>query len=113
MSRQAPGSAECKAAMHDRRWLPCRDMPTLAVCRSDRHERRYTVALANDIHTQDALRRLNPLPALARGFMALTKANALNRRVERLNALSDDELARRGLTREQAVRDLFRDRYYL
>ena len=71
------------------------------------------MAFANDTHAPDALRRLNPLPALARGFMALTEANALNSRVEKLNALSDEELARRGLTREQAVRDLFRDRYYL
>ncbi|MCO8145551.1 DUF1127 domain-containing protein [Rhodovulum tesquicola] len=35
------------------------------------------------------------------------------RQIERLNALSDEDLAARGLTRQDVVRHIFRDRYYL
>ena len=34
-------------------------------------------------------------------------------RVERLNAMSDDELARRGLRRQDIVRHVFNDIYYV
>lgn len=71
------------------------------------------MALAHTDHEHGSHLSLNPLPALGRLFVALMERNALARRVDRLNALSDEELARRGLTRQDAVREIFRDRYYL
>jgi len=71
------------------------------------------MALAHTDHGRGAHLQLNPLPALGRLFMALMERNALARRVEKLNATSDEDLARRGLSRQDAVREIFRDRYYL
>lgn len=35
------------------------------------------------------------------------------RQIEKLNAMSDAELAARGVTREDVVRHIFRERYYI
>ena len=50
---------------------------------------------------------------LARGLMNLTEANSRVRRVEQLQALSDEALAARGLRREDIVRHVFRDAFAL
>ncbi|MGC9418544.1 MAG: DUF1127 domain-containing protein [Rhodovulum sp.] len=36
-----------------------------------------------------------------------------SRQIERLNAMSDEDLAAKGVTRQDVVRHIFRDRYYI
>lgn len=62
----------------------------------------------------------NPLSFLARigrGILdaveAMQRNNARLRELERLNAMTDEQLAARGLRREDIVRHVFRDVYYL
>lgn len=63
-------------------------------------------------------------PARGSGFMGImtaigetlalaSEAGRRVRRVEALNDLTDDELAARGLKREQIVHHVFRDLYYI
>lgn len=35
------------------------------------------------------------------------------RQIERLNAMSDEDLAAKGVTRQDVIRHIFRDRYYI
>ncbi|MEM1360347.1 MAG: DUF1127 domain-containing protein [Pseudomonadota bacterium] len=49
------------------------------------------------------------LSGIAQGFLNIAESNARVREVEHLNRLSDTELARRGLRREDIVRHVFRD----
>ena len=52
--------------------------------------------------------------ALSRAFVALAEAQSRNGQIARLEARSDAELARMGLTREGIVAHVFRDkRYYI
>ena len=44
-------------------------------------------------------------------FIRMSEANARVRQVEALNALSDAQLAKRGLRREDIVRHVFQDLY--
>lgn len=46
---------------------------------------------------------------IGRGFVNLAETNARSRQVERLNALSDEALKKRGLRREDIARHVFRD----
>ncbi|WP_417209187.1 DUF1127 domain-containing protein [Antarctobacter sp.] len=46
-------------------------------------------------------------------LMAIAEANPRLKEVERLNAMSDDQLARRGLKREDIVHHVFRDCMYV
>ena len=65
--------------------------------------------------TQDAPHHnflLDLIYGLGRGLVAIGENNARVREMERLQALSDDQLAARGLTRETIVRHVFRDVFY-
>ncbi|MBK1636896.1 DUF1127 domain-containing protein [Rhodovulum adriaticum] len=46
-------------------------------------------------------------------FARIVENHPRSRQVATLNATSDAELARRGVTREEVIRHIFRDRYYL
>lgn len=47
------------------------------------------------------------------GLMAISQANHLSRQVEALMALSDKELAARGLKREEIARHVFSTSYWI
>ena len=54
-----------------------------------------------------------PFLALWNGMIALAEAGSWMKQIERLNALSDEQLAALGKTREGEVRRIFGDRLYL
>jgi len=54
-----------------------------------------------------------PFHALGRFLILLAESSSTMREIEKLNAMSDAELAERGTTREAAVRRLFAGRYYI
>ena len=49
------------------------------------------------------------IDGLTRGFGQIAEANWRVREIERLNAMSDDALAAKGLKREDIARHVFRD----
>ncbi|SIO06134.1 hypothetical protein SAMN05444722_0276 [Rhodovulum sp. ES.010] len=55
--------------------------------------------------------------SLFSGLMALmvrmVENHPLARQVDELNSYSDEDLAAKGLTRQDALRHIFRDRYYI
>ena len=51
--------------------------------------------------------------AMGEALVTLTEANTRVRRAEALQALSDDELAAKGLKREDIPRHVFGDLFYL
>ncbi|MGR3494187.1 DUF1127 domain-containing protein [Citreimonas sp.] len=51
--------------------------------------------------------------AILNFFTAIAESNSRMREAERLNAMSDQELARIGLKREDIARHVFRDMYYV
>ncbi|MGJ8603436.1 MAG: DUF1127 domain-containing protein [Marivita sp.] len=53
------------------------------------------------------------LNGLSEGFVQVAEANIRIREVERLQALSDETLAAKGLKREDIVRYVFRDVLYM
>ncbi len=59
----------------------------------------------------------NPLAglgrAILRGLVAAAEANPRVREADRLKAMSDEDLARMGLRREDIVRHVFRDLFYV
>ncbi|MEL0436850.1 hypothetical protein [Phycobacter sp. K97] len=54
-----------------------------------------------------------PFVALGNGLVALGEANDRSRKVQSLMAMSDAELAERGLKRDQIVQHVFSDVYYI
>ncbi|WP_299786232.1 DUF1127 domain-containing protein [uncultured Marivita sp.] len=50
---------------------------------------------------------------LTRGVNQIAEANSRVREVERLQALSDETLAEKGIKREDIVRHVFRDLYWM
>ena len=54
-----------------------------------------------------------PFRAIGNFFVAIMEANARVKKVEFLNSLSDEQLAKRGLKREDIVREVFKDSFYL
>lgn len=50
-----------------------------------------------------------PFVAFGKVLVAIAETNSRVKKLEYLNSLSDAELARRGLTREAAVRQVFSD----
>ncbi|TCP61949.1 hypothetical protein EV663_103135 [Rhodovulum bhavnagarense] len=64
-------------------------------------------------HTNITGGHLSLLGTVAALFERVVEGQARSRQVEKLNATSDAELARRGVTREEVIRHIFRDRYYL
>jgi uncharacterized protein YjiS (DUF1127 family) len=55
----------------------------------------------------------NLMGAVARWFVNVTEANWRIREAERLNAMSDDMLASKGIKREDIARHVFRDVMWL
>lgn len=55
----------------------------------------------------------NAFSALARGFVAFAESNPRLRQVEQLSAMSDAELAKLNIKRQDIVRHVFRDVYYV
>ncbi|WP_439122864.1 DUF1127 domain-containing protein [Marivita sp.] len=53
------------------------------------------------------------LDGLTRGLSQVAEANCRVREVERLQALSDDALSAKGIRREDIVRHVFRDVYWM
>ena len=54
-----------------------------------------------------------PFLAFGRILMKIAEANSRFEQVQRLQSLSDEDLAARGLTRDGIVRHVFRDRMYI
>ncbi|MGV6812125.1 MAG: DUF1127 domain-containing protein [Brevirhabdus sp.] len=54
-----------------------------------------------------------PLRGLGRFLVRIMESNSRVQAVEKLNSLSDDALARRGLKREDIVHHVFKDTYYV
>lgn len=50
------------------------------------------------------------LKAIWNGLVSLSEANARSKELDFYNSLTDEQLAERGLKREQIVRYVFRDR---
>jgi len=53
------------------------------------------------------------IPSIGNALVAIGEAHPRLRRVEALQRLSDEQLAARGLKREDIVRHVFRDVFYL
>ena len=51
--------------------------------------------------------------AVAEGFALYAERNSRSAQIDRLNRLSDAELAEMGLTRDRIVFHVFRDRFYM
>lgn len=56
---------------------------------------------------------LAPFAAIGRGLVWLAENNTRMRQVEKLNNMSDEALAEQGLKREDIVRHIFRDTFYV
>ena len=54
-----------------------------------------------------------PFLAFGRMLLKVAEANSRFEQVQRLQSLSDEDLAARGLTRDGIVRHVFRDRMYI
>lgn len=65
------------------------------------------------VHTNIGAGHAPLLGSLTAFFARMVENHPRTRQIERLNATSDAELARRGLSREDVIRHIFRDRYYL
>ena len=74
---------------------------------------------ATDFHAQTASQGSRGgfvtriLTAIGNGFVSIAESNHRVRRVNRLSAMSDAELAARGLKREDIVRHVFSDVLYI
>ncbi|AHD03355.1 DUF1127 domain-containing protein [Leisingera methylohalidivorans] len=51
--------------------------------------------------------------AVGNALVAIAEADSRMRAARQLNAMSDEELAERGLRREDIVRHIFSDRFYI
>lgn len=54
-----------------------------------------------------------PFTALGKGLVAIAETNTRYQTLNKLMALSDAELAKRGLNRDQLVHHVYSDSYYL
>lgn len=54
-----------------------------------------------------------PFVLIGNGLIAMGEANDRSRKVQALMAMSDAELAERGLTRDKIVQHVFSDVYYI
>ena len=68
------------------------------------------MALANT-HVADERRSL--FTTVIDGLARIMENHPQTRQLEKLNRMSDEELAARGVTRHDVIRHIFRDRYYL
>jgi len=73
------------------------------------HTAHYTVPTVNGILNLLA----KPFTALGKGLIAIADANSRSQTLDTLMAMSDTELSKRGLKRDQLVHHVFSDSYYL
>lgn len=71
------------------------------------------MALTQSYHGEKRGFFSNLIDGLTRGLTQVVDANSRVREVERLQALSDETLAQKGLKREDIVRHVFRDLYWM
>ncbi|MBM2322928.1 MULTISPECIES: hypothetical protein [Marivita] len=71
------------------------------------------MALTQSYHGQKQGFFSSLLDGLTRGMSQVVEANSRIREVERLQALSDEALAAKGIRRDDIVRHVFRDLYWL
>ena len=73
------------------------------------------MAHASTISSASGLRARfdNFLAGLGRGFNAYVESRSRISQIHQLNALSDDELAKRGIKREEIPAHVFRDLFYI
>ena len=71
------------------------------------------MALTQSYHGQKPGFFSSLLGGLTRGMSQVVEANSRIREVERLQALSDEALAAKGIRRDDIVRHVFRDLYWL
>lgn len=65
-------------------------------------------------HNPSLLRSLSAsLEAVFNAFLRIGQVGSRAKQVEALNALSDEELAKRGVSRQEIVRHVFADVYYM
>lgn len=64
-------------------------------------------------HTDIAGRKGSVLGAILDVLVRMMENHPQTRQIDRLNAMSDADLAARGLTRADVIRHIFRDRYYI
>ncbi|WP_238367602.1 DUF1127 domain-containing protein [Mesobacterium pallidum] len=55
----------------------------------------------------------NFFAAIGNALVRMAEANSKLKEMQRLHAMSDDELAKKGMTREDIARHVFSDYYYI
>ncbi len=71
------------------------------------------MTLADITHAPTGFSLATPFRAIGRFLVRIAESSDLMRQVEKLNRTSDEELAARGVTRSDMVREIFSSRYYL
>lgn len=71
------------------------------------------MALTQSYHGQKPGFFSSLLDGLTRGMSQVVEANSRIREVERLQAMSDEALASKGIRRDDIVRYVFRDLYWM
>ncbi|MEN8657252.1 DUF1127 domain-containing protein [Marivita sp.] len=71
------------------------------------------MALTQSYHGQKPGIFSSLLNGLTRGMSQIMEANSRIREVERLQAMSDEALTAKGIKREDIVRHVFRDLYWM
>lgn len=71
------------------------------------------MALTQSYHGQKPGFFFSLLDGLTRGMSQVVEANSRIREVERLQAMSDEALAAKGIRRDDIVRYVFRDLYWM
>ncbi|MDJ0822532.1 MAG: DUF1127 domain-containing protein [Paracoccaceae bacterium] len=71
------------------------------------------MALAEHNMPAPRLRLPNVFGAIARFFEMITESNFRVLEANRLNSMTDSQLAARGIKREDIARQVFRDLYYI
>lgn len=68
---------------------------------------------ATEHHSVSGFSLASPFLAFGRAIMRIAENHPRAKQIEALNNTSDEELAARGITREDAFRHIFRDRLFL
>ncbi len=71
------------------------------------------MALADITHAPTGFSLTAPFRAIGRFLVMVAESTEMMRQVEKLNNTSDQELAARGVTRHDVVREIFASRYYI
>ena len=71
------------------------------------------MALTNTVQSATHISFSAPFAAFGRAVVRMAERHPCMRQIEKLNNTSDEELAARGLTRDDVVRHIFRERFYI